>query len=123
MQEFYHEPSAKFARDFIQNLPTTDTGKPFVLYDWQNDVINEFYGTMASDEDTGDIFRKYQYLYLELPKKNGKSELSGALGLLHLVADGEKTQRCMSAQRTRTTPVSSLTHPSLWQRIRLCCLP
>ena len=90
MQEFYHEPSAKFARDFIQKLPTTDTGKPFVLYDWQNDVINEFYGTMASDEDTGEIFRKYQYLYLELPKKNGKSELSGALGLLHLVADGEK---------------------------------
>lgn len=90
MQEFYHEPSAKFVRDFIQKLPTTDTGKPFVLYDWQNDVINEFYGTMITDDDTGEILRKYQYLYLELPKKNGKSELSGALGLLHLVADGEK---------------------------------
>lgn len=33
--------------------------------------------------------RKYQYLYLEIPKKNGKSELAAALGLCHLFADGE----------------------------------
>ena len=39
--------------------------------------------------DTGERLRKYWYLYLEIPKKNGKSELAAALGLYHLFADGE----------------------------------
>lgn len=29
-------------------------------------------------------------MYLEIPKKNGKTELAAALGLFHLVGDGEK---------------------------------
>lgn len=37
----------------------------------------------------GEALRKYWYLYLEIPKKNGKSELAAALGIYHLFADGE----------------------------------
>jgi Phage terminase-like protein, large subunit len=48
----------------------------------------EFYSKMVEDE--GDVIRRYQYLYLEIPKKNGKTELSAALGLYHLFADGER---------------------------------
>ena len=33
--------------------------------------------------------RQYQYVYLEVPKKNGKSELVAATGLLHTFADDE----------------------------------
>ena len=90
MSEFFHEPSAQFVKDFIKRLPTTDTGKLFQLYDWQEQAVGEFYGTLIKDEDTGEVIRKYQNLYLEIPKKNGKSELAGALGLFHLVADGER---------------------------------
>lgn len=49
----------------------------------------EFYSTMDRDEETGQLFRRYQYLYLEIPKKNGKSELAAALGIYHLFGDGE----------------------------------
>jgi len=49
----------------------------------------EFYSSMEADEDTGELLRRYWYLYLEIPKKNGKSELAAALGLYHLFADGE----------------------------------
>lgn len=89
-KEFFDEASAQFVCDFVSRLPTTDTGLPFQLYDWQTSAIREFYGTMVQDEDGAEALRKYWYLYLEIPKKNGKSELAAALGIYHLFADGEK---------------------------------
>ena len=40
-------------------------------------------------DEPGEYLRKYQYLYLEIPKKNGKSEIAAGLGTYHLFADGE----------------------------------
>lgn len=65
-------------------------GKPFQLQDWQRDPIRKFYGTLDTDWEANRKFRLFQYLYLEIPKKNGKTELSAALGIYHLVGDGEK---------------------------------
>lgn len=81
--------SGQFVCDFVERLPTTGTGKPFHLYDWQRDTLMEFYSTMERDEESGRLLRQYQYLYLEIPKKNGKSELAAALGIYHLFGDGE----------------------------------
>lgn len=87
--EYYDESAGAFVCEFISRLPNTDTGRPFELYDWQRSAIMEFYGRQVTDEDTGEYLRKYWYLYLEIPKKNGKSELAAALGIYHLFADGE----------------------------------
>lgn len=87
MAERFNEASAAFVCDFVERLPTTGTGQLFELYDWQRSALREFYGTMVEDE--GEELRKYWYLYLEIPKKNGKSELAAALALYHLFADGE----------------------------------
>lgn len=87
--EYYDEAAGAFVCEFISRLPNTDTGRPFELYDWQRSAIMEFYGRQVADEDTGEYLRKYWYLYLEIPKKNGKSELAAALGIYHLFADGE----------------------------------
>mgnify|MGYP007060498134 CR=1 FL=1 len=87
--EYYDESAGAFVCEFISRLPNTDTGRPFELYDWQRNAIMEFYGRQVADEDTGEYLRKYWYLYLEIPKKNGKSELAAALGIYHLFADGE----------------------------------
>ena len=65
-------------------------GKPFQLQPWQRDPLREFYGTLETDWEANRKFRLFQYLYLEIPKKNGKTELSAALGIYHLVGDGEK---------------------------------
>lgn len=83
MAQRFDREAGQFVCDFVERLPTTDTGKPFCLYDWQRSAIMEFYGTIE------DALRKYWYLYLEIPKKNGKSELAAALGLYHLFGDGE----------------------------------
>lgn len=81
--------AGQFVCDFVERLPTTDTGKPFRLYDWQRDALMDFYSTLEPDGESGELLRQYQYLYLEIPKKNGKSELAAALGLYHLFGDGE----------------------------------
>ena len=85
--------AASFVCEFIEYL-TCSNGAPFRLMDWQRDAVTEFYGQMieAEGEETdaaGSYLRRYQYLYLEIAKKNGKSELAAALGVYHLYADGE----------------------------------
>lgn len=89
----FDRDAGQFVCDFVERLPTTDTGKPFQLYRWQRDAIMEFYSTMVPEsgtaEDEAELIRQYWYLYLEISKKNGKSELAAALGIYHLIGDGE----------------------------------
>lgn len=94
MAYLFDREAGQFVCDFVERLPTTDTGKPFRLYDWQREALMEFYGTMDVPESgtaavEQERLRRYWYLYLEIPKKNGKSELAAALALYHLFADGE----------------------------------
>ena len=63
-------------------------GKPFQLLPWEEGLIREFYGAQVLDDD-GRWVRYRRFLYNEIPKKNGKSELAAGLGLYHLLADGE----------------------------------
>ena len=87
----FHAPRAEYVCAFLELLTFTQgkfKGKPFKLQPWQQDAISEFYGTLDEDDD-GELVRQFQYLYLEIPKKNGKTELSAALGIYHLLGDGE----------------------------------
>jgi len=61
-------------------------GKPFELLDWQEDFITRLFGTVR--DDNPDV-RQYTTGYLEIPKKNGKSELGAALALNMLCNDDE----------------------------------
>ena len=63
-------------------------GKPFQLLPWEEEAIRLFYGVQVRDED-GTWVRYRRFLYDEIPKKNGKSEFAAALGLYHLLFDGE----------------------------------
>ena len=75
---------------FIEGHCTYSTGtkfkgKPFSLIPWQyEDTIVPFFGTV---DENG--LRQYRYCYVEIAKKNGKTELFGALALYFLCADGE----------------------------------
>lgn len=89
----FDQNRAEYVCQFLELLPFGSgewLGKPFKLQDWQRDPLQTFYGTLDIDPESSQKFRLYQYLYLEIPKKNGKTELSAALGLYHLVGDGEK---------------------------------
>lgn len=84
---------AEYVLSFLEMLPFGSgdfAGKPFRLQQWQKDPLREFYGNIDEDPETGEIYRHFQYLYEEIPKKNGKTEVAAGLGLYHLVGDGEK---------------------------------
>lgn len=50
MAYLFDRDAGQFVCDFVERLPTTDTGRPFQLYDWQRDALMEFYGTMDVPE-------------------------------------------------------------------------
>lgn len=59
-------------------------GKPFNLLPWQRQIVSDVYGTVREGGR-----RQFKYVYIEIPKKNGKSELAAAAALYHTFADGE----------------------------------
>ena len=59
-------------------------GKPFLLESWQHDFIHQLFGTM---NDGG--LRQYRTSYVQIPRKNGKSNLSAAIALATLFVDKE----------------------------------
>ncbi len=84
--------------EFIQMLRLTDDfyGQPFVLQDWQYQIIWDVYGTVK------DGYRQYRYAYLEIPKKNTKTTLVAALAVYHLTCDGMDGQiYCCAADRNQ----------------------
>ena len=84
----FREPYASRAIRFYENLKHTKGrfyGKPFKLLPWQETIIANVYGTV---NEAG--VRQYKYIYIEVPKKNGKSEMVAGAGLYHTFADGER---------------------------------
>jgi phage terminase large subunit-like protein len=79
-----HSPSADVACNFFEKIlqHTQDewSGKPFLLAPWEEEALTEIYGRL---DDNGE--RIIQQVYLELPKKSGKTEFAGGLVLLELL--------------------------------------
>ena len=74
---------------FVENLKHTKGefhGQNFALLPWQEKIISDVFGTVRDDRP--DV-RQYTSAYIEIPKKQGKSELGAALALNMLVNDDE----------------------------------
>lgn len=85
----FDERRAQRAKIFINNLKHTKGefhGKPFELLPWQEKIINDVYGTVRDDNPA---IRQYTTAYIEIPKKQGKSELGAAIALNQLCNDDE----------------------------------
>ncbi|MCG8670197.1 MAG: terminase large subunit [Pseudomonadales bacterium] len=83
------------AVDFINRLTHTKgkfAGKRFNLRPWQEDIIRRIFGTLKPDGT-----RQYREVYVEIPRKNGKSELAAAIALYLLLGDGEVGAEVYSA--------------------------
>jgi phage terminase large subunit-like protein len=84
----FDKPRADWAIEFISKLTHTKdkwAGLDFQLRPWQKAIISELFGRMRADDPTR---RAYRTCYIEIPRKNGKSELAAALALYGLVGDG-----------------------------------
>ena len=85
---YIDDESANYTVQFIESLKHTKGkwhGKQFELLPWQDEMIRDIFGTV--NPATG--FRQYDIAYVEIPKKQGKSELGAAIALYMLCGDGE----------------------------------
>lgn len=84
----YNKSAADYAVNFIECLCHTKgtwAGKRFELIDWQEQIIRDIFGTLKPNG-----YRQFNTAYVEIPKKQGKSELAAAVALLLTCGDGEE---------------------------------
>lgn len=84
----YDKDAADFAVMFIESLCHTKgtwAGKKFELIDWQERIIRDLFGVLKPNG-----YRQFNTAYVEIPKKQGKSELAAAVALLLCCGDGEE---------------------------------
>ena len=83
----FDETKAQRTLQFINNLKHTKGrwhGMPFDLLPWQEEIIKDVFGTIKENGA-----RQYNTAYIEIPKKNGKSELAAAIALYMTCGDLE----------------------------------
>ena len=83
----FDREKADYAVDFINCLKHTKgrwRGVPFELLPWRDRIIRDVFGTVKENG-----YRQYNTAYVEIPKKNGKSELAAGVALYMTCGDGE----------------------------------
>lgn len=80
------DAAVRFIEELLVHTKGRWAGVPFKLMDWQrDDIIRPLFGTIGKDGK-----RQYRTAYVEIPRKNGKSEVAAAIALKLLFADGEE---------------------------------
>lgn len=95
----YDQKKADRAVMFIENLRHTKgkwAGKKFWLLPWQEKIIRDLFGIVKPDGK-----RQFRTAYVEIGKKNGKSELAAAVALYLLYADSEPSAEVYGAAADR----------------------
>ena len=85
---YYDKAAADYAVNFIECLCHTKgtwARKRFELIDWQEQIIRDLFGIKKANG-----YRQFNTAYIEIPKKQGKSELAAAVALLLTCGDGEE---------------------------------
>ena len=76
--------TVRFFETMLVHTKSPWAGVPFKLCDWQrDDIIRPLFGTLDKNGK-----RRFRTAYVEVPRKNGKSELAAGVALKLLVADG-----------------------------------
>ena len=95
----YDKVKADRAVVFIENLRHTKgkwAGKRFWLLPWQEQIIRDLFGIVDARGK-----RQFRTAFVEIGKKNGKSELAAAVALYLLYADGEPSAEVYGAAADR----------------------
>jgi len=97
----FNAKAANRAINFFERLLTHTKGReyagqPFILAPWQKKIVSDLFGTLKKNG-----LRQYETAYIEIPKKNGKSELAAGIALIGLFIDHEPGAEIYSAAATR----------------------
>ncbi len=94
----FDREAAEHMAAFVSAMPHiegswADRGETLELLGWQAFLICQIGGWLHRETDK----RRFRTAYIEVPRKNGKSTLMGAVGLYYLSADGERGAKVYSA--------------------------
>lgn len=112
----YDKDKADRAVRFIENLCHTKgkwAGKKFILLPWQEQIVRDIFGIVREDGK-----RQFLTAYVEIPKKQGKSELAAAIALYLLYADGEASAEVYGAACDRSQ--ASIVFDVAKQMVEMC---
>lgn len=86
-----------FFERYLRHSKGQWAGKPFELLPWQKrDLLMPLFGWKRRNG-----FRRFRTAYIEVPKKNGKSQLCSGISLYLLMADGEPGAEVYNAASDR----------------------
>ena len=86
---YFDEDAANIVIDFAALLCHTKgefAGQPFILRPWQMFIVWVVFGWLR----VSDNMRRFRTVYLEIPRKNGKTTFGAFIGLYMFIADGEQ---------------------------------
>jgi len=93
---WFDEKAAQHVCDFFEQCLCHSkgewAGKPFILAPWQKKILRDAFGWKHPDGK-----RKVRTVYVEIPRKNGKSTFAAGIALYLLTADAEPGADIFSA--------------------------
>jgi len=92
------EKAIGFIETFVTHTKGELTGQPLKLEKWQSKIVGDIFGWKNKKTN----LRKYRTVFIEVPRKNGKSTLCAAIGLYMLFADEERGSEVYSAAGDRS---------------------
>ena len=97
---WFDEEAADLVCDFfaecLVHIEGEWAGEPLELEVWQRDIIRPLFGWKRADGT-----RRYRTLWLEIPRKNGKSTIAAGIALVLLFVDGEPGAQVFGAASDR----------------------
>src|SRR5665213_15948 len=95
--KFIYDPVAaerpiNFIQKFAKHSEGRFAGQPYLLLDWQKDLIRKLFGWKRRSNN----LRRFQELFLLSAKGSGKTPLLAAIALYCLLADGEASPHVIS---------------------------
>ena len=99
-------PRADRAQSFFEEVLVHTKGsyarKPFELQKWQRDgIIRPLFGSVVWSDERCEYKRQYEIAWIEIARKNGKTEILAGIMLYLLVSDDEESAEIFGVAKNR----------------------